>query len=94
MLGEKKLEEVFRKFVTEVNSRNGLCLENLTECPELVPPIEEINKLLIKYIHLLSLEVPQLVINEEVEIDVVGDTGEKFYHMFESEGMLVWICDT
>ena len=78
MLGEKKLEQVFRKFVTEVNSRNGLCLENPAECPELIPPIEDIKKLLAKYIYLLSLEVPKLVINEEVEIDVAGDTGEKF----------------
>ena len=78
----------------EVNSRNGLCLESQAECPKVLPPLEDIEDLLKKYIHRLSNEVPELVINEEVEIEVIGDTGQKFEHMFESEGMLVWVCDT
>jgi hypothetical protein len=31
----------------------------------------------------VNLEIPELVVNEEVEIEVVGDSGEKFDYMFE-----------
>jgi hypothetical protein len=95
MPGEQKIEEVFRIFVNKANARTGLCMDPPSkECPKPSPPLDDIYQLLKNYMHQVSREIPELVINKEVEIDVVGSTGEHFEHMFEAEGMFLWVCNT